>query len=208
VEAGTSPSRATGRRIGAAFIDLIVFWVLYWGAFLLVADSGPQPYARGNPNLHLALEGPNYHLAGAAASGFWAAGLGAALLWFGVLPGLTGWTPGKLLTGVRVVRPDGSRAGVSRNLVRAALWLVDGFPYIIPGLVGFVLLLANDGRRVADLSAGTYVVAAADAGRPVVPGGAPSQPPPGWYADPSGSGRRWWDGSAWTQHAQQAGPLN
>lgn len=29
-------------------------------------------------------------------------------------------------------------------------------------------------------------------------------PPPGWYADPQGSGQRWWDGSAWTQHTQQA----
>ncbi|WGX94525.1 DUF2510 domain-containing protein [Nocardioides sp. L-11A] len=26
-------------------------------------------------------------------------------------------------------------------------------------------------------------------------------PPPGWYDDPDGdAGKRWWDGSAWTEH--------
>jgi hypothetical protein len=29
-------------------------------------------------------------------------------------------------------------------------------------------------------------------------------PPPGWYADPSGSpALRWWDGTAWTEHLSQ-----
>ena len=27
-------------------------------------------------------------------------------------------------------------------------------------------------------------------------------PPPGWYADPHGTGRRWWDGSRWTEHVE------
>ena len=29
---------------------------------------------------------------------------------------------------------------------------------------------------------------------------------PGWYADPHGTGQRWWDGTAWTQHVQGAPP--
>lgn len=41
-----------------------------------------------------------------------------ALLYFGLLPGLTGWTIGKLVTGIRVVRADRHRAGGGRNLVR------------------------------------------------------------------------------------------
>jgi hypothetical protein len=38
----------------------------------------------------------------------------------------------------------------------------------------------------------------------------PSNPPAGWYADPSGSGDlRWWDGGAWTPHthADPAAPV-
>jgi hypothetical protein len=32
---------------------------------------------------------------------------------------------------------------------------------------------------------------------------APAGPPPGWYADPGGSGkRRWWDGTNWTEHLE------
>ena len=30
----------------------------------------------------------------------------------------------------------------------------------------------------------------------------PQAPPPGWYADPQGTGQRWWDGSRWTDHVQ------
>lgn len=29
----------------------------------------------------------------------------------------------------------------------------------------------------------------------------PLGPPPGWYADPDGEGRRWWDGSSWTDRS-------
>jgi uncharacterized Tic20 family protein len=31
-------------------------------------------------------------------------------------------------------------------------------------------------------------------------------PPPGWYADPQGSGQRWWDGARWTDHVQGIQP--
>ena len=36
-------------------------------------------------------------------------------------------------------------------------------------------------------------------------GAGPTQPPPpsknaGWYKDPFGTGKRYWDGSVWTEH--------
>ena len=196
------PQRAIGRRIGAAFIDLILFWAAFWLVFVLVADSAPSGLdVSGNPNLNVSLGDTTYYLNGGGASGYLLVWVGAAFLWFGVLPGITGWTPGKLLTGLRVVGEDGSGAGVGRNLLRALAWLVDGFPYFLPGLVGFILVLAGKGRRVADRVAHTYVVRPGDLGRPVAPeASAPALPAAGWYADPEGQGRRWWDGAAWTEH--------
>ena len=35
-----------------------------------------------------------------------------------------------------------------------------------------------------------------------------STPVPGWYADPQGSGHRWWDGQRWTEHMQGSTPAS
>ena len=34
----------------------------------------------------------------------------------------------------------------------------------------------------------------------------PSSPPAGWYADPAGSGQRYWDGANWTKHSRAGQP--
>lgn len=34
-----------------------------------------------------------------------------------------------------------------------------------------------------------------------------TQPPPGWYANPSGPGRRYWDGVKWTDSYSEAAPV-
>ena len=44
-----------------------------------------------------------------------------------------------------------------------------------------------------------------DAGTTPAQGTRPTQPPPpsrnaDWYRDPFGTGKRYWDGSAWTEH--------
>lgn len=135
-------------------------------------------------------------------------GAGTPMYWgltFGllvVLQGFTGWSVGKLVTGIRVVREDGKPPGFVKALVRWLLWIVDGFPYVLP-LVGFIVGLTTTGhRRVGDMVAKTFVVSSSAAGSPiVVPGltappaaatgswGAP--PPPGWApppADPNAPG--------------------
>ena len=91
------------------------------------------------------------------------------LVFFVVLQGVTGGSPGKLMTGLRVVDERGQRAGVGRSLVRTLLWVVDGAPWFLP-LVGFIVGLTSTGhRRVGDIVARTYVVSARDRGRPVHP---------------------------------------
>ena len=113
-----------------------------------------------------------------ATVAFW----GLSILLLVVLQGLTGWTPGKLVTGIRTVRDDGRPPGLLKALVRWLLWIVDGFPYVLP-LVGFITALTTVGhRRVGDMAAGTYVVRSSAAGSPVVVPGLTAPPPPEGFA--------------------------
>ena len=97
-----------------------------------------------------------------------------------ILPGITGWSPGKLLTGIRVVKADTfERAGLGANILRGVLWVVDAFPYFAP-IVGGALLASKDHRRVGDRAANTLVVRADSVGR------SPVQTPSAVIAPPTG----------------------
>ncbi len=105
-----------------------------------------------------------------------------------LLQGVTGWTIGKLLTGIRTVREDGRPAGIGKAFVRWLLWVVDAQPCGLP-LVGFITALTTKGhRRVGDMAAKTFVVRASAAGAPiVVPGmGLPAGVTPMTYGAPGG----------------------
>jgi uncharacterized RDD family membrane protein YckC len=73
-----------------------------------------------------------------------------------VLPGLTGRTIGKWVTGLRIERRDGERVGFLRALVRHTIgYLVS---LLTLGL-GFLLAAFNrEGRALHDMLAGTVVV--------------------------------------------------
>jgi hypothetical protein len=93
-----------------------------------------------------------------------------------VLQGLTGASAGKHLSGLRVVRPDGSIAGFGRHVLRWLALFVEG------GLIAAILVFVTTGhRRLGDYLADTYVVATASVGDAVaIPGhGPPPLPPPG-----------------------------
>jgi uncharacterized RDD family membrane protein YckC len=126
-------------------------------------------------------------------------GWAGAILLFVILQGLTGWTPGKLITGIRCVREDGRPPGILKALVRWLLWIVDGFPYFLP-LVGFIVGLTTVGhRRVGDMAASTFVVGRSSAGSPIVVPGLTAPAPPAGYAgawgapppDPGGATTGW-----------------
>jgi uncharacterized RDD family membrane protein YckC len=96
---------------------------------------------------------------------------GAWLVWVVannvLLQGTTGATVGKFVTGARVVRPDGGRPGIGKALVRTLLLIIDTISLILPlGL--WVAMFSRGHRRIGDMAAGTYVVKARYAGRPVV----------------------------------------
>jgi uncharacterized RDD family membrane protein YckC len=82
-----------------------------------------------------------------------------AFAYFIVCERLFGATVGKRIFSLRVEGRDGGLPtwgqSVGRNLPR----IVDGFPYVLPYLVGFVVAKSNaDRRRLGDSAAGTRVV--------------------------------------------------
>jgi uncharacterized RDD family membrane protein YckC len=84
-----------------------------------------------------------------------------------------GWTPGKRLVGIRVVRWDGTAIGFSQSAVRNLLRLVDNLP-LGYGLAFVVAIGNRERRRLGDLAAGTLVVYVEEETRlilPVIEGG-------------------------------------
>ena len=208
--------------MAAFLIDLLLLAAIAFGLFLLLTKEFPKEgYTNG-----IVLGHTRHAFAhGSSNRTIWVILVAVTILViFIVLPGLRGLSPGKAVTRIRVVRAHGGRPGLGRAFLRWLVWIVDGFPYLLPGLVGFIVsLTSKSNRRVGDMAAGTWVVRAEAAGRPVqepLPATAPAAPaagwqppapstteaqqPAGWYADPQGQARlRWWDGSAWTEHVAQ-----
>ena len=77
---------------------------------------------------------------------------------FVLMQGRTGYTPGKLLRGIRVVGADWRPPGRRRALIRTLMWVVDGLPCFVPLLGLVVAARRHDIRRLGDLAAKTYVV--------------------------------------------------
>jgi uncharacterized RDD family membrane protein YckC len=111
------------------------------------------------------------------------------LLWlayFIAMEGTIGSTLGKLAMGIRVVRPDGSKLGGGPAVVRNVARFVDGFPYVIPYLVGAIAVWSDPStrQRLGDRWAHSVVVDRRSIPAPGTwAGPAPSQPAPiGWGA--------------------------
>lgn len=118
------------------------------------------------------------------------------LAYFVVLEGGFGATVGKVVLGIRVRRPDGSRIGFGPALTRNLARVVDAFPYVIPYLVGGIAVIRSEtDQRFGDRWAKTVVILVgtdanvsieptAGASTPLAPSpfGLPS-PPPGRPVD-------------------------
>jgi RDD family len=212
---GHDPTAVMGRRVGAWIVDTVI--VAAPAAALLTSDleyleegdldgqSGVdfcEDYMDQTDGVCVDVGDRVYFSDGLPAAP-WLVGLGVSLLFLVLLQGLKGWTPGKLLFGVRTVGEDGQAPGLGRALVRWLLLIIDG---LCLGLVGFIVALTNRShRRVGDMAAKTYVVSKEYAGRPIVvpgvtpsyaaypgspgapgPPGAPGAPGGGWGPPPSG----------------------
>jgi len=148
-------------RLGAAILDIIIFGLPFAPAYAQVfGDSFMRAQmARGavrSVDLFTALVG--------SGPRFWGGGLLALILWgvTAVLVYRHGQTIGKRIVGIKVVRSDGSRAGLARifwlrNVVGA---LISWIPRVggLYALVDLLWIFGGARRCVHDYIADTIVV--------------------------------------------------
>jgi uncharacterized RDD family membrane protein YckC len=111
-----------------------------------------------------------------------------AIAYFVLLEGLAGATIGKVVVGIRVRRLDGSRISLGPAAVRNLARVVDAFPYVIPYLLGGIVVTRSDTKqRLGDRWAKTVVILVGTDAKSVTPvddssaapdpSGLPSPPP-------------------------------
>jgi len=184
-----APTKVVGRRLVGFIIDSVILWIIGSVLFAVLAKRQDTIPLSGN-NVHVQVGDDQWVLQGSTYT-LWIVLILAALLAIAVvLEGITGWTPGKLALGVRVVDAQGEKPGMLRAAARLVGWIVDGVPWVfLWGLTGLITSSASKGnRRVGDMMGGTYVVRKEAIGRPVdVDGTAGGGVPVGGYAPPTGS---------------------
>lgn len=138
-----------GRRIHAYMIDFALFTPFFWGGMLFLALERVIPFLSVDLN-PVWLEGL-YFLLVLFLSGAIAATPITILMAF--MLSRTGQTPGKKLTGIRVVmmRDPQERLGIVRAFVRQIFGLALGFWW-------FQRLQSKDRRSMQDTIVGTIVV--------------------------------------------------
>ena len=184
------PTDVMGRRIGAYAIDVAIASAIFFIMFFMLASSPHFSTAgdatdfcdnyNNNPDVICVPSGTTAYVLDSTEFGaVMLAEAGFVLVNFILLTGLTGFSLGKLMTGVRVVhRATGQRCGVARALLRTLL-------LVIPDLLGAVGVIVaattDDHRRVGDMAANTLVVHKRALGQRPQPLYAPATYAPGGY---------------------------
>jgi hypothetical protein len=194
------PTNVMGRRIVAYIIDFVLLAGI---GIAILAVTKDQVYtgapahacaslrAGGVSGSCLQIGSRVYVWKGSGLGLGYGIGAVASILDLVVLQAVVGASIGKLIMGLRVVDAQGRKAGFGPVLLRWILLIfVDNLCFLI-GLL--TASLTHPHRRVGDMAAGTYVVALADAGRPVLgpafagPYGAYGQPGPAGWVPPGGA---------------------
>jgi uncharacterized RDD family membrane protein YckC len=135
-------------RLGAALIDGLAFGLLAWGVGVA---SGVALFSAE----------PNYNLAYVTA---YAGAVAVFMVLQGFLLHRRSQTLGKIALGIRIVRRDGSRAGLGRllGLRLLPMWFVSLVPFVGPliSLVDCLLIFRDSRRCLHDDIADTIVVRA------------------------------------------------
>lgn len=84
---------------------------------------------------------------------------GVYFLYYFIFEWLVGATPGKLITGLRVRKLDGSRCGGKAAFIRTVTRLIEANPIFLAGLPAALIAIRSERRqRWGDKLAGTVVV--------------------------------------------------
>lgn len=173
-------TKVMGRRVLASIIDGLILAAINFGLFFAMAEKDAEVSPGATAYGNITIGDDEWSIVGGKFLLYLVILLVVFALYDWVVQGLKGWTPGKLMSGIRTVKADGTPPGIGKAVVRWFLWIADGFPYFIYGLVGFIVAMTNDKRqRIGDKVAGTYVVEASAMGQPVdsPPPAAPVAPP-------------------------------
>lgn len=82
-------------------------------------------------------------------------------LYFTILEGRYGQTVGKIVLKIKVLKADGSPINYKDACIRTILRVIDGVPFIVPYLLGAILIWSSDTKqRIGDRVAHTVVVQA------------------------------------------------
>lgn len=172
-----------GRRIGAWFIDLLIYLALATLinlAFLGGSDNvkqldlGPGDHAdycsaRVDQNGYCFVNNDTAVIVKSPGNGLII--IAGHMVLYALIQGLAGGSLGKLAVGLRVVDSEGQLCGVGRSFVRTVLWIGDAITCGLPILGGILMLSTKGHRRLGDMAAGTYVVPKEAVGHPVaIPG--------------------------------------
>ena len=177
---GHDPTSVLGRRYGAFFIDAAICVVAFSLLFFPFATKRTRAETLALPGCHLSVSDSsrvecdnravlqiNDDVYEANFAAFFGLCIAFTFLYFALAEGLLGASLGKQMTGIRVVDANGDRIGVPRSLARWALFAVDGpLSFFLCGII--TSSVSHGHRRLGDMGANSYVVARADAGRPVV----------------------------------------
>ena len=176
----SDPTNVRGRRIGAVFIDfallLIPLFVIFFASLEKRTDVTSCDQIEASLKSCLTLGNDVYAATGGQVVGYQLMSALLAVAYYVILQGMTGWSLGKRMVGIRVVDATGAVCGIPRAFVRYLPFLI---PALIPavgpilgGLIAlaeFILILAHRRhQRMGDLMAKTYVVRREAVGQPVL----------------------------------------
>jgi uncharacterized RDD family membrane protein YckC len=131
------------KRFFASLIDYIIFYI----GFYFIAKYFGQSYTSEEGSLVMKVEGSS--------------ALGCMVFWFAILALMerlaNRQSIGKMIFGLRVVKPDGTNASLGNTTVRHLFDLIDFLPFF--GIVGMIVASQNNRKqRVGDLVAKTIVI--------------------------------------------------